>query len=296
MVQRGGDTPGVSLSPGGPSGRCSGSSGHCPCGRCCGARAWRTCSRGGAQGPGTPRRPPPRGPTASSTTCSRSTVRASCAGSSSRVGAGHGGGPGMWGGCSPITVTVCPPPLPAGNSRQGLRCKACKAGVHLWCSEGISHQQCPGKTVRAAGGHGPGSPPGTPRRGPGPGAAHTRVQEPPRAHGGPQQLPSSSPSTQDAQGCWVLLFPKIPFFFPQNLWVFFPQTPWIFFAKTPGLLGFFSPTPMFYPQATAFHRNLSSPLLLPEQGGSAQGEPPPGEPPAPAAPVVGAGWGGGGGP
>ncbi|CAM9797736.1 unnamed protein product [Bubo scandiacus] len=63
--------------------------------------------------------------------------------------------------------------LIAGNSRQGLRCKACKAGVHLWCSEGISHQQCPGKT------------------------------------------------------------------------------------------------------ATSFRRNFSSPLLLPEQGGSAQGEPPP---------------------
>jgi hypothetical protein len=28
-----------------------------------------------------------------------------------------------------------------------LRCKTCKAGVHLWCSEEISHQQCPGKTV-----------------------------------------------------------------------------------------------------------------------------------------------------
>ncbi|XP_076212753.1 SH3 and cysteine-rich domain-containing protein 2 [Aptenodytes patagonicus] len=37
--------------------------------------------------------------------------------------------------------------LIAGNSRQGLRCKACKAGVHLWCSQGISHQQCPGKTA-----------------------------------------------------------------------------------------------------------------------------------------------------
>ncbi|KAM6238715.1 SH3 and cysteine-rich domain-containing protein 2 [Porphyrio hochstetteri] len=37
--------------------------------------------------------------------------------------------------------------LIAGNSRQGLRCKACKAGVHLWCSEGISHQQCPGRTT-----------------------------------------------------------------------------------------------------------------------------------------------------
>ncbi|KAM6334184.1 LOW QUALITY PROTEIN: SH3 and cysteine-rich domain-containing protein 2 [Alca torda] len=63
--------------------------------------------------------------------------------------------------------------LIAGNSRQGLRCKACKAGVHLWCSQGISHQQCPGKP------------------------------------------------------------------------------------------------------ATSFRRNFSSPLLLPEQGGSAQGEPPP---------------------
>ncbi|KAM6312367.1 LOW QUALITY PROTEIN: SH3 and cysteine-rich domain-containing protein 2 [Podargus strigoides] len=37
--------------------------------------------------------------------------------------------------------------LIAGHSRQGLRCKACKAGVHLWCSQGISHQQCPGKTA-----------------------------------------------------------------------------------------------------------------------------------------------------
>ncbi|KAF1574542.1 UNVERIFIED_CONTAM: SH3 and cysteine-rich domain-containing protein 2, partial [Eudyptes pachyrhynchus] len=72
--------------------------------------------------------------------------------------------------------------LIAGNSRQGLRCKACKAGVHLWCSQGISHQQCPGKT------------------------------------------------------------------------------------------------------ATSFRRNFSSPLLLPEQGGSVQGSPPQGEPPAPAAP------------
>ncbi|KAM9255147.1 SH3 and cysteine-rich domain-containing protein 2 [Cariama cristata] len=37
--------------------------------------------------------------------------------------------------------------LIAGHSRQGLRCKACKAGVHLWCSAGISHQRCPGKTA-----------------------------------------------------------------------------------------------------------------------------------------------------
>ncbi|XP_010618357.1 SH3 and cysteine-rich domain-containing protein 2 isoform X1 [Fukomys damarensis] len=35
--------------------------------------------------------------------------------------------------------------LIVGNSKQGLRCKGCKASVHLWCSEGISCQQCPGK-------------------------------------------------------------------------------------------------------------------------------------------------------
>ncbi|OCT59920.1 SH3 and cysteine-rich domain-containing protein 2 [Xenopus laevis] len=32
-----------------------------------------------------------------------------------------------------------------GNSKQGLRCKTCKIGVHLWCSEEVSHQQCLGK-------------------------------------------------------------------------------------------------------------------------------------------------------
>ncbi|XP_068119446.1 SH3 and cysteine-rich domain-containing protein 2 [Hyperolius riggenbachi] len=32
-----------------------------------------------------------------------------------------------------------------GNSKQGLRCKMCKIGVHLWCSEEVSHQQCMGK-------------------------------------------------------------------------------------------------------------------------------------------------------
>ncbi|KAM6295463.1 LOW QUALITY PROTEIN: SH3 and cysteine-rich domain-containing protein 2 [Aegotheles albertisi] len=37
--------------------------------------------------------------------------------------------------------------LIAGHSRQGLRCKACKAGVHLWCSQGIAHQHCPGRTA-----------------------------------------------------------------------------------------------------------------------------------------------------
>ncbi|XP_006275041.2 SH3 and cysteine-rich domain-containing protein 2 isoform X1 [Alligator mississippiensis] len=34
-----------------------------------------------------------------------------------------------------------------GNSKQGLRCKTCKVSVHLWCSEEVSHQQCPGKTA-----------------------------------------------------------------------------------------------------------------------------------------------------
>ncbi|XP_074835044.1 SH3 and cysteine-rich domain-containing protein 2 isoform X2 [Carettochelys insculpta] len=33
------------------------------------------------------------------------------------------------------------------NSKQGLRCKTCKVSVHLWCSEEVSHQQCPGKTA-----------------------------------------------------------------------------------------------------------------------------------------------------
>uniref|UniRef100_A0A8C0JCJ5 SH3 and cysteine rich domain 2 n=1 Tax=Chelonoidis abingdonii TaxID=106734 RepID=A0A8C0JCJ5_CHEAB len=37
--------------------------------------------------------------------------------------------------------------LIVGNSKQGLRCKTCKVSVHLWCSEEVSHQQCPGKTV-----------------------------------------------------------------------------------------------------------------------------------------------------
>ncbi|KAM5307564.1 SH3 and cysteine-rich domain-containing protein 2 isoform 1-T1 [Glossophaga mutica] len=36
--------------------------------------------------------------------------------------------------------------LIVGNSKQGLRCKTCKVSVHLWCSEEISHQQCPVKT------------------------------------------------------------------------------------------------------------------------------------------------------
>ncbi|KAM6897362.1 SH3 and cysteine-rich domain-containing protein 2-like [Xenentodon cancila] len=33
-----------------------------------------------------------------------------------------------------------------GNSKQGLRCKACKMAVHLWCSSELSQQACNGKT------------------------------------------------------------------------------------------------------------------------------------------------------
>ncbi|XP_056153672.1 SH3 and cysteine-rich domain-containing protein 2-like [Lampris incognitus] len=33
-----------------------------------------------------------------------------------------------------------------GNSKQALRCKACKLGAHLWCSSELSQQPCNGKT------------------------------------------------------------------------------------------------------------------------------------------------------
>ncbi|XP_006638324.2 SH3 and cysteine-rich domain-containing protein 2 isoform X1 [Lepisosteus oculatus] len=33
-----------------------------------------------------------------------------------------------------------------GNSKQGLRCKACKLSAHLWCSSELSQQQCNGKS------------------------------------------------------------------------------------------------------------------------------------------------------
>ncbi|XP_041819210.1 SH3 and cysteine-rich domain-containing protein 2-like [Chelmon rostratus] len=33
-----------------------------------------------------------------------------------------------------------------GNSKQGLRCKACKLAAHLWCSSELSLQPCNGKT------------------------------------------------------------------------------------------------------------------------------------------------------
>ncbi|XP_045925731.1 SH3 and cysteine-rich domain-containing protein 2-like [Micropterus dolomieu] len=32
-----------------------------------------------------------------------------------------------------------------GNSKQGLRCKACKLAAHLWCSSELSQQPCNGK-------------------------------------------------------------------------------------------------------------------------------------------------------
>lgn len=32
-----------------------------------------------------------------------------------------------------------------GNSKQGLRCKACKLAAHLWCSSELSQQACNGK-------------------------------------------------------------------------------------------------------------------------------------------------------
>ncbi|GAB0199038.1 SH3 and cysteine-rich domain-containing protein 2 [Grus japonensis] len=107
--------------------------------------------------------------------------------------------------------------LIAGNSRQGLRCKACKAGVHLWCSEGISHQRCPGKTATSfcrnfssplllpeQGGSAQGSTP------PDPSARVDPVYEALRfgtslAHGtGPTELP---PSTQGKVGDRLGFFP-----------------------------------------------------------------------------------------
>ncbi|XP_063076956.1 SH3 and cysteine-rich domain-containing protein 2-like [Engraulis encrasicolus] len=33
-----------------------------------------------------------------------------------------------------------------GNSKQGLRCKSCKMGAHLWCSSELSQQPCNGKS------------------------------------------------------------------------------------------------------------------------------------------------------
>ncbi|TKS89674.1 SH3 and cysteine-rich domain-containing protein 2 24b2/STAC2 [Collichthys lucidus] len=36
-----------------------------------------------------------------------------------------------------------------GNSKQGLRCKACKLAAHLWCSSELSQQPCNGKRYEA---------------------------------------------------------------------------------------------------------------------------------------------------
>ncbi|KAJ8362573.1 hypothetical protein AAFF_G00367980 [Aldrovandia affinis] len=33
-----------------------------------------------------------------------------------------------------------------GNSKQGLRCKTCKMGAHLWCSSELSQEPCTGKS------------------------------------------------------------------------------------------------------------------------------------------------------
>lgn len=46
-----------------------------------------------------------------------------------------------------VLTPLADPKFFPGNSKQGLRCKTCKVSVHLWCSEEISHQQCPIKTV-----------------------------------------------------------------------------------------------------------------------------------------------------
>uniref|UniRef100_G3NRP2 SH3 domain-containing protein n=1 Tax=Gasterosteus aculeatus aculeatus TaxID=481459 RepID=G3NRP2_GASAC len=39
-------------------------------------------------------------------------------------------------------------PVSPGNSKQGLRCKACKLPAHLWCSSELSQQPCNGKVSR----------------------------------------------------------------------------------------------------------------------------------------------------
>ncbi|XP_043090589.1 SH3 and cysteine-rich domain-containing protein 2-like [Puntigrus tetrazona] len=34
----------------------------------------------------------------------------------------------------------------AGNSKQGLRCRTCKMGAHLWCLSEVSEKPCQGKS------------------------------------------------------------------------------------------------------------------------------------------------------
>ncbi|XP_034050298.1 SH3 and cysteine-rich domain-containing protein 2-like [Thalassophryne amazonica] len=45
----------------------------------------------------------------------------------------------------PTTCHRCKHPI-QGNSKQGLRCKACKLAAHLWCSSELSQQPCMGKS------------------------------------------------------------------------------------------------------------------------------------------------------
>ncbi|TNN03507.1 hypothetical protein fugu_000536 [Takifugu bimaculatus] len=44
----------------------------------------------------------------------------------------------------PTTCQTCKHVI-QGNSKQGLRCKACKLAAHLWCSSELSQQPCNGK-------------------------------------------------------------------------------------------------------------------------------------------------------
>lgn len=43
------------------------------------------------------------------------------------------------------TLILSSPSLPAGNSKQALRCKTCKMAAHLWCTSELSQQPCHGK-------------------------------------------------------------------------------------------------------------------------------------------------------
>ncbi|KAG5831845.1 hypothetical protein ANANG_G00284230 [Anguilla anguilla] len=45
----------------------------------------------------------------------------------------------------PTSCQLCKHAI-VGNSKQGLRCKTCKMGAHLWCSSELSQQPCNGKS------------------------------------------------------------------------------------------------------------------------------------------------------
>uniref|UniRef100_A0AAZ3SIG2 SH3 domain-containing protein n=1 Tax=Oncorhynchus tshawytscha TaxID=74940 RepID=A0AAZ3SIG2_ONCTS len=50
---------------------------------------------------------------------------------------------------SPPLSPLSPPlsvSLSLGNSKQGLRCRTCKMGAHLWCTSELSQQPCNGKS------------------------------------------------------------------------------------------------------------------------------------------------------